>query len=180
MASWRIGAKPLSGPMLKCCQLDTWERTSLKFESKFKHFHSIKCIWKLRLQNRGHFVSAFACYTRVYISWDILCSSHSITFHDLPIITNCSPFPVVKYFEESLPPVSTMNKSNWNSFIIKSEQLYFPKQMKPFSTYFHLWCHNKLCWRYVFSASTPLIVCDIIQRYHKANKYNNWTPYMQQ
>ena len=49
-------AKPLSEPMLDYYQLDTWEQSSVKFYSKYKIFHSWKCIWKYRLRNSGHFV----------------------------------------------------------------------------------------------------------------------------
>ena len=44
--------------MLEYCQLDPWEQTSVKFQSKFQHFHSRKCVWMCRLRNGGHFVSA--------------------------------------------------------------------------------------------------------------------------
>ena len=54
MACRLFGAKPLSKPMLCYCQLDPFEQTSMKFESKYTFFHSRKCIWK-RLQNGGHF-----------------------------------------------------------------------------------------------------------------------------
>ena len=37
------------------------EQTSVKFELKFKYFHSGKCIWKCRLENGGHLVSASMC-----------------------------------------------------------------------------------------------------------------------
>ena len=43
MACRLFGTKPLPKPMLACCQLDTWEQISAKFESKFYHFHSRKC-----------------------------------------------------------------------------------------------------------------------------------------
>ena len=56
MACRLIGAKPLSKPMLAYCQLDPKEQTSVKFQSKFNHFHSRKCVWKCRLRNGGHFV----------------------------------------------------------------------------------------------------------------------------
>ena len=55
MACRLIGAKPLSQPMLGYCQLDPKEQTSVKFLSKYKIFHSQKCIWKHRLRNGGHF-----------------------------------------------------------------------------------------------------------------------------
>ena len=49
-------ALPLPEPTLTYCQLDPWEQTSVKFEPKYKPFHSWKCIWKRHLQNGGHFV----------------------------------------------------------------------------------------------------------------------------
>ena len=61
MACHLFGAKPLSEPTLGYCHLDTWEQTSVKFNSKFKHFHSRKCIWKCCLENGGHFVSVSMC-----------------------------------------------------------------------------------------------------------------------
>ena len=51
-----FGAKPLPEPMLPYCRLDTREQTSMKFESKYKSFHSWNCMWKCRLRNGGHFV----------------------------------------------------------------------------------------------------------------------------
>ena len=50
MACHLFGAKPLSEPMLYYCQLDSLEQTSVKLYSKFKHFHSRKCIWKCCLE----------------------------------------------------------------------------------------------------------------------------------
>ena len=48
MACRLNGAKP-SEPMLGYCQLDSWEQISVKFESKFHHFHSRKCFRNCRL-----------------------------------------------------------------------------------------------------------------------------------
>ena len=50
--------KPLSEPRLEYFKLDPWEQTSVKFQSKFKHFHWRKYVWKCRLRNVVHFVSA--------------------------------------------------------------------------------------------------------------------------
>ena len=60
MACCLFGAKPLYQPMLAYCQLDPWEQTSVKFSSRFKHFHWTKCIWKCP-ENVGDFVSASMC-----------------------------------------------------------------------------------------------------------------------
>ena len=49
-----IGAKPLSERMQPHCQLDPTEQAYVKFESKYKTFHSWKCIWRCRLRNGGH------------------------------------------------------------------------------------------------------------------------------
>ena len=49
MACHLFGAKPLHEPMLAYCQLNSWEHTSVKFESEFYHFHSRQCNWKCHL-----------------------------------------------------------------------------------------------------------------------------------
>ena len=46
MACRLFARKPLPEPMLIYCQLVSWEQVSMKFESKFYHFHSRKYIWK--------------------------------------------------------------------------------------------------------------------------------------
>ena len=50
------GAKPLLEPMLQNCQLDPWEQSPVKFESRYKAFHSCKCVSNCRLRNGDHFV----------------------------------------------------------------------------------------------------------------------------
>ena len=62
MACRLVSAEPPSKPKLEYWQLDSWGQTSVKSLSKFKHFHSWKYIWKCRLINRGHFVSASMCW----------------------------------------------------------------------------------------------------------------------
>ena len=56
MACRLFGAKSLPEPMLTYCQLDPQEQISVKFHSKYKIFHSRKCIWTYRLRDAGHFV----------------------------------------------------------------------------------------------------------------------------
>ena len=56
MACRLFSAKPLPEPILPYCQLDPWKQTPVKFESKYKTFHSWKCTWKCHLGNGGHFV----------------------------------------------------------------------------------------------------------------------------
>ena len=51
-----IPRQALSKQMLVYCQLDSWEQASVKFESKYKTFHSVKCTGKCRLRNDGHIV----------------------------------------------------------------------------------------------------------------------------
>ena len=62
MACRLFSTKPISEPMLAYCQLDPWEQSSVKFLSKFKYFHSRKCVWEC-LENGGPFVSASMCYS---------------------------------------------------------------------------------------------------------------------
>ena len=49
MACRLFGAKPLPEPVLLYCQLDSWERVSVKYESELYHLLSRKCTWKCRL-----------------------------------------------------------------------------------------------------------------------------------
>ena len=49
MACRLVGAKPFPEPRMVYCQLDAQEQVSMKLESEFYHFHSIKCVWKCRL-----------------------------------------------------------------------------------------------------------------------------------
>ena len=65
MACRLFGIRPFSETMMYYCHLDPEEKPSVKFDSKFKHFHSWKCLWKFHLQNHGHFVSASVCQ----VSW---------------------------------------------------------------------------------------------------------------
>ena len=58
MACRLLGAMPFSEPMLNYCQLNPWQQTSVKFESKYHNFHSSKLLSKCCLQNGSHFVSA--------------------------------------------------------------------------------------------------------------------------
>ena len=56
MACHLYGTKPLSEPMLTYIQLDPQKQNSVNFESKYKSYHSRKCIWKCCLRNSSHFV----------------------------------------------------------------------------------------------------------------------------
>ena len=59
MAYPLFSAKPLSEPMLTYWQLDPWEQTSVKFQSKFCDFHSRNCISKCHLLKWWPFCSGF-------------------------------------------------------------------------------------------------------------------------
>ena len=54
MACRLFGTKPLPEPVLFYCQLESWQQVSVKFESKFYHFHSRKCIWKFQWNLNQH------------------------------------------------------------------------------------------------------------------------------
>ena len=59
MACRQFSTKPLPEPMLPYCQLNSWEQISVKFELKFYHSHSIKCILKCRLPKWRPFCSGW-------------------------------------------------------------------------------------------------------------------------
>ena len=42
MACRLFGAEPLPEPVLACCQFDSWEQNSMKFEWEFFNFHCFK------------------------------------------------------------------------------------------------------------------------------------------
>ena len=54
MASCLFSAKPLSKQMLDCCQLDSWEQISVKFESELHHFIQENAFEIVVWQNGGH------------------------------------------------------------------------------------------------------------------------------
>ena len=60
---------PKMVPIAKLWGPGSWTKTSVKFKSKFKHFHSRKCVWKCRLRNAGHFVSAPMCIKAWTFVW---------------------------------------------------------------------------------------------------------------
>ena len=55
MAFCLLGAKSLPEPLLIYCQMDLQEHTSVKFEWKYKTFHSWKCIWTCCLRKWSPF-----------------------------------------------------------------------------------------------------------------------------
>ena len=58
-----LGVKPLSEPML-IWHINCSPKNKFQWNfsgSKYDDFHSIKCIWKCRLRNKGHFVSVSLC-----------------------------------------------------------------------------------------------------------------------
>ena len=80
MACCLFSTKPLSKPMLSHCQLDPWEQTSVKFQSKYNTFYSRNCIWKCHLWIGSHFVQGemsktkhplvtWTCVIWIHIDW---------------------------------------------------------------------------------------------------------------
>ena len=73
MACRLFGAKPLPEIILPYSQLDPWEQTSVKFESKYKNFHWWNCTWKCCLRNDSHFVQGeiinWASYPQINLCW---------------------------------------------------------------------------------------------------------------
>ena len=63
-------AKPLPLSVLTYHQLDTQEHISVEFQSKIKHFHSRKYIWKCCLPSGSHFVQA-SCDQLFRSAWHV-------------------------------------------------------------------------------------------------------------
>ena len=58
MACRMSGTKALPEPVLQNCQLDISKQTLVKFELKYKTFHTWQCVWNCRWRNAGLFVKA--------------------------------------------------------------------------------------------------------------------------
>ena len=85
MACRLTGAKPLSEPKLEYCQLDPSEQYSVKYQSKFIHFHSRKCIWNVvwklaTILPRPQWVKAFKTQSLYLNAW-WRCFDQSIAPH---------------------------------------------------------------------------------------------------
>ena len=68
-----FGAKQSSESLVTYCQVDPKEQNSVKYQSKLEDFQSRKCVWKCRLRNGGHFVSARTDELRLVLeaSWSV-------------------------------------------------------------------------------------------------------------
>ena len=140
MACRLCGAKPLSEPMLDNYELDPYEQTSVKSLSKFYHFRSRKCVWKCRLRNGGHFVSASMCSTfyrslvTLRAPWDIqmcLCASGCLMAPS-NYITQCNrnTSPIVFLMFNCLGNYSTgkdLGIYPWNEFVWSTSTSAYPR-----------------------------------------------------
>ena len=91
MACRLFGAKSLPEPMLAYCQLDPYEQSSVKFQSKFKHYHWRKGIWKCRLQFSRKIVLGEMDYiSGVYA----ICHQYHCVFH-ISFMDLCHPFTYI-------------------------------------------------------------------------------------
>ena len=122
MAWRRIGDKQLSEPMLGYRQLEPYEQTSVKLQSKYKTFYSRKCIWKCRLQNGGYVVQGkwvkYYCDASVSTYSEIPASCRQ--YYRLPFDSHREIFPA-SYF---LPVASELPRSHL----------------------FQIGCHSSLLW----------------------------------
>ena len=107
MACHLSGAKPLSEPMLGYRELGSWEQNSTNFYSKYKTFHSRKCVWKYRLRN-----DVKRTFHQLYMN-------NSITMMTL---SNRSIFRVYWLFVRGIhrSPVNSPHKGQWRGTLIFS------------------------------------------------------------
>ena len=113
-------AKPLSKPMLAYHQMDHWQQTVGKFESKLDNFHSTKWIWKCRLWYGG-FPSRPQCVVETISKFLIDQLMFRITtIHDDVIKGKHFPryWPFVRGIHRSR--VNSPHKSQWRGALMFS------------------------------------------------------------
>ena len=89
------GNQPLPQPMMIYCWLDPWEQTSVKFESKYKHPHSRKYIWK------------FAEWQSFCSEVNVLIDYHILFFQALGILEKIGLKRIMNYMSEKDDTLST-------------------------------------------------------------------------
>ena len=85
------------------------EQTFVKFEFKFKCFHSRKCIWKCRLENGRHFVSICLIFASI-------CHDDAIKWKHFPIY--CRPFVWGLHRSPVNSPHKTSDRELWCLLLI--------------------------------------------------------------
>ena len=115
-----VGAKPLPPnykPMLTYYQLDPKAQTSVKFKSKYKTFHSPKCIWKYRLPNGGHFVwGEMSEGTHKSIGWAIVwrkCGPFQRLIFSHPVKLPWTSHYLNKCWPISMPSLGCNELTHW-------------------------------------------------------------------
>ena len=91
--------KSLPEPMLAYCRMNSWERISMKFASKFHHFHSKKCIWNCHMSKWQPFcpgIDELKIHNKMY--------NNGLFFNTSP--TAPSSFPTF----QSIPPPPPTSK----------------------------------------------------------------------
>ena len=94
----------------------------MKFLSKFIHFHSRKCIWKCRLENVSHFVSASIrtvtreCFAWSFISLIIKSSCFLIGFQWTRVVQKHQK-KVYPFFAEFKHGSGRDRKQSWRVFL---------------------------------------------------------------
>ena len=82
MACRLFGAKPFSELVLRYCQLDRWEQSTVKLISKYSTFHSRNFTWKYHLRNVGHFVQwRWVKVNPYWYNWTLRYALNKSVFH---------------------------------------------------------------------------------------------------
>ena len=104
----------------------------MKFQSKFIHFHSRKCIWKCRLRNGSHVVLASMWYCNDFII--LISISNTISHHGRKIIVlNLFPWKkngiCIQISFKFVPMVPVAASQNWSWCQAGDIDKPFPEQV---------------------------------------------------
>ena len=122
MACRLCAVKSLSEPMLEYCQLNLWEKISVKFESKYNNFHSRKCISKCCLQNGGHLVSISQSVILMYVIWRPEPHLNELSNYDIMELATC--FIIVSSIIDANYICLWNNKSLMNKQLFLTNTIY--------------------------------------------------------
>ena len=160
MACHLLSAKPLPEPMLSYFQLDSWEQISVKFESKFCHFHSRKMHLKMPSSEMAAILSR--------ARWD----KWGLVMHGC--IDGGSSFVTINFFSTYSVPSLYINQCLWQGYSWDGLASYVSKLIDEMSGF--EFCRCGLAWWTVqiWAQTVPNLVilswpCDAISWHQRSS-----------